>query len=333
MSHQIGEKDLNASHLKSGGLIPQRQPQTVTIRCMAPGGRLTAARLRRIADVAEKYGRGLVHLSVRMSPEILYVPLDQVEEARRELAEVGQLIATCGQRFRVPTACGGCEYNPNGLVETQNLAEKISHRFFGRPAFHKFKVALAGCPIDCTRSREMDLGFQGQVEPAILSEKCTGCTLCVSACQDQALEMKDGLPQREESQCLRCGACIQVCPFGAMTSRTVGYAVYAGGRHGKHPHVAYPVAQLLPEGLVLPFIEAVLDWYQEQGQRGERLGAAIDRVGLKSLLMHLSSQFAEFLLSSRDIGQSRWRKIFYRGVAEAFPDYDLPAGAKEGGRV
>lgn len=314
-----------AAQLKSAGFIPQRQPSTVTVRCLAPGGRLTSARLKKIAEVAEKYGRGLVHLSVRMSPEILYVPLEKIEDVRRELATVGQEIATCGRRFRVPTACGGCEYNPNGLVDTQSLAETINQYFFGQPAFHKFKVALAGCPIDCTRTREMDLGFQGQAEPVLLSERCTGCTLCVAACQDQALTMGgEGFPRREPAQCLGCGTCIQVCPFGAMTSARVGYAVYAGGRHGKHPHVAYPVAQFLPEKLVLPFIQAVLAWYQANGQEGERLGAVIDRVGLKSLLHNLSPDFGEYLLTDEDVQQPRWRKIFYRGVAEHFPDYGHP---------
>src|SRR3972149_3863027 len=93
---------LTAEELKSGGFIPQRQKDLVAVRCRAPGGRLTAAKLRKLADVAEKYGDGTVHLSVRMSPEILYVNMKDINSVVKELGNMWQSpIATCGSRVRV----------------------------------------------------------------------------------------------------------------------------------------------------------------------------------------------------------------------------------------
>ncbi|MCL5046525.1 MAG: 4Fe-4S binding protein [Actinobacteria bacterium] len=312
---------LRPEDLKAGGLIPQKQKKTVTVRCMAPGGRLTSERLRKIADVADKYGHGLVHLSVRQSPEILYIPLDKVEALAGELAEAGQFIASCGKRVRVPSACGGCEYNPNGLVDSQKLAHEVNDRFFGEDQYHKFKIGFSGCPIDCIKARAHDLGFTGQVRPKLVEENCTACELCARACGEGALTMVEGLPVRDLDKCLNCGDCIKACPFDAMVPDQSGLAVYAGGKHGKHPHVAYPVAGLVPVDKVSEVIRAVLDWYKANGQRGERLGITIDRVGIDSLRAALKEVVGDCILQQEDIRKPRWAGLFYKGLVETFPEY------------
>jgi dissimilatory sulfite reductase (desulfoviridin) alpha/beta subunit len=283
---------------------------------------MTAERLERIAAVARKYGNGTVHLSVRMSPEILYVDMADLDAVVRELAEVGQEIASCGKRFRVTTACGGCEYNPNGLTDTQRLAEQATARFFGQETPHKFKTCFSGCPIDCMRAREMDLGFQGMVEPSLVAESCTHCTLCVRACQDDALHMGDeDLPVRDLDRCISCGDCIKACPFDAMVARRVGHAVYVGGKHGKHPHAAYPVARFVPDEQVLGVMETTMAWYREHGEAGERIGATLDRVGIDSYRRALRPVVGGALLESADLRKPKWRRLFYGGLAETFPAY------------
>jgi dissimilatory sulfite reductase (desulfoviridin) alpha/beta subunit len=169
-----------------------------------------------------------------MSPEILHVDLHDLDAVVRELGEVGQEIASCGKRFRVTTACGGCEYNPNGWTDTQRLAIEATERFFGEETPHKFKTCFSGCAIDCMRSRETDLGFQGMVEPELVPEKCTQCGLCVSVCGDDAISVEDdGQPVIHLDRCISCGDCIKVCPFDAMVAKRVGHCVYVGGKHGR----------------------------------------------------------------------------------------------------
>jgi dissimilatory sulfite reductase (desulfoviridin) alpha/beta subunit len=283
---------------------------------------VTSERLERIAQVARKYGNGLVHLSVRQSPEILYIDLADLDAVVRELAEAGQDIASCGKRFRVTTACGGCEYNPNGWVDSQLLAADMTNRFFGQDTPHKFKTSVSGCAIDCMRAREMDLGFQGMVEPELARDKCTSCGLCVRACGDDALHMDDDqFPVRDDDRCISCGDCIKVCPFDAMIPRRVGHAIYVGGKHGRHPHVAYPVAQFVSDDHVPAVIETTLHWYREHGNRGERIGDTLDRVGIDSYRRALKPVVGEDLLAAADIQKPKWRRLFHRGVADAFPPF------------
>ncbi len=315
-----------AEDLKAGGFIPQRQKGKITIRCKAPGGRVTSERLARIAEVARRFGAGMVHLSVRQSPEIPYVDLANLETVVRELAEAGQEIASCGKRFRVSTACGGCEYNPNGWTDTQRLAQEATATFFGQETPHKFKTVFSGCVRDCTKARGADLGFQAMVEPELKPELCTQCTLCVRACDDDALHMsEEGLPVRDLSKCISCGDCIKVCAFEAMVPKRVGHAIYVGGKHGKHPHAAYPIAQFVSDEQVADVIQTTMDWYRAHGLRGERLGETLDRVGLDSYRRALRVVAGEALLTQADLKQPRWRRLFYAGLADAFPIYgELP---------
>jgi len=325
--------EARAEELKAGGFIPQRQKGKITIRCKAPGGRLTSERLERVAGVARKYGRGLVHLSVRQSPEIPYVDLADLDAVVRELAEAGQEIASCGKRFRVATACGGCEYNPNAWTDTQRLALESTARFFGQDTPHKFKTCFAGCVRDCVKSRMTDLGFQGIVEPQLVPENCTHCTLCISVCEDDALRMgDDDLPARDLDRCISCGDCIKVCPFDAMVPKRAGHAVFVGGKHGKHPHAAYPIAEFVTDEQVSAVIETTMEWYRQHGTRGERLGNTLDRVGIDCYRRALHGIIGNALLTAADLEKPKWRRILYRGLVDTFPAYgNLAPGEQSDG--
>ncbi|MBI3945065.1 MAG: 4Fe-4S binding protein [Armatimonadetes bacterium] len=276
---------LNFADLKSGGYIKQTQKDLFTVRLRCPGGRVTTEQMRVASEIAERYGRGTVHLTVRQSIEVPYVHHADFPAVQEMLKGVDWSIATCGPRVRVPTACAGCEYNPNGLGDTQGLCREVDRRFFGTPTgHHKFKISFSGCPIDCFRTREMDLGFQAMVGPRLDEAACNGCTLCVQACEDKALVMQAKLPVRDDSKCNNCGDCIKVCPIDAMLPRQRGWLVRVGGRHGKHPLFAYEVARYVSDEQVFVLIERALAWYRENAEGRERLGAAIQRLGLNRFI-------------------------------------------------
>jgi dissimilatory sulfite reductase (desulfoviridin) alpha/beta subunit len=285
LNREARKLKLDFNQLKSGGFIKQTQKNLFTVRLRCPGGMLRSAQLQKAAHIAEKYGQGQIHLSVRQSVEIPYVHYQHFEAIGQELAEVEWSVASCGPRVRVPTACAGCSYNPNGLMDTQALCAEVDRRYFGTATdHHKFKLSFSGCPIDCFRTRDMDLGFQGMVEPGLDEELCTGCGLCVKGCEDAALTMEGDLPRRDLDRCTYCGDCIKVCPVDAMVAKRRGWLARVGGKHGKHPLFAYEVAQFLSDEQACSLIEKTLEWYRENAQGRERIGAAIARLGLQSYL-------------------------------------------------
>ena len=55
------------STLKKGGFMRQKQKNCFSLRLAVVGGNLTAENLKTIAEVADKYGDGHVHLTSRQS--------------------------------------------------------------------------------------------------------------------------------------------------------------------------------------------------------------------------------------------------------------------------
>ena len=271
--------------LKSGGFIKQTQENLFTVRLRCPAGKLTSKQLRKAAELAEKYGQGEVHTSVRQSIEIPYVHHQYFDVIAAELKEVNWSVASCGPRIRVPTACAGCTYNPNGLMDSQGICLEVDKRYFGTATgHHKFKITFAGCPIDCPRARNADLGFQGMIEPKLVEELCNGDGLCVSSCEEKALTLVNDLPVRDMSKCIYCGDCMKVCPTDAMVEARKGWLVRVGGKHGKHPLLSYEVAQFTSDEGCFSLIEKTMEWYQANGEGRERIGATIGRLGLSRYL-------------------------------------------------
>jgi anaerobic sulfite reductase subunit C len=291
---------IDLKNLKAGGFIKERGKDLFTVRLRVPGGRLSVERLARIAAVAQKYGKGFVHLSVRQSVELININFADFDAVVAELGEDQQKVASCGARVRVPTACGGCEYNPNGLVDTQKSALEVDAKLFGTPTgHHKFKVCFAGCPFDCPKSATNDVGFQGAIWPELTADECITCGLCLKSCSEGALSAgPDGKPVFAEEKCIYCGDCVKVCPTSAWKPVKRGYSVRIGGKWGRNPLVGTLYATFLPEDRAVDFIGAVLAWYQEKAAGGGRvrLGDIILKEGPQALLDHLRPQFAEFLV-------------------------------------
>jgi len=286
---------IDLSNLKAGGFIKQRGKDLFTVRLRVPGGRMKVERLKRIAEVAGKYGGEFVHLSVRQSIELIDINYRYFDDVVAELGEVDQKVASCGARVRVPVACGGCEYNPNGLVDTQKSALEVDEKLFGIPTgHHKFKVAFAGCPFDCPKSATNDIGFQGAILPVLDKSECISCGLCTKSCVPKAIEPgADKKPEFVSNTCIWCGDCLKVCPTNAWKEQKRGYTVRIGGKWGRNPLVGTLFATFLPEEQVVAFIETVLTWYKEKAEaRGRiRLGDVIIAEGVQSLLERLQKEY------------------------------------------
>lgn len=288
---KTGEVDF--STLKSGGFIKQRQKDMFTVRLRCPGGRVPLSRLAKIVEVARKYAGDYVHLSFRQSIELPYVHYRNFKAIVEELAEGEQKVASCGARVRVPTACSGCEYNPNGIMDTQKMAQLVNERFFGQELPHKLKISFSGCPIDCARTNENDVGFQGAVRPEWDEKTCTGCGLCSLACREGAIESdsETGNPLYHPDRCLFCGDCIRACPMDSWREKVKGWMVRAGGRHGRHPIMGSRIAEFISDEDVPAFIGAITEWYRNNGGGYKRT-----RLGV---ILRMPGQWESFLKALR----------------------------------
>lgn len=307
MASDNGKTTIDLGNLKAGGFIKERGKDLFTVRLRVPGGRMTVPRLKKIAEVAEKFGGEFVHLSVRQSIELININFKDFDAVVAELGEGQQKVASCGARVRVPTACGGCEYNPNGLVDTQRSALEVDEKLFGTPTgHHKFKVGFAGCPFDCPKSATNDVGFQGAIWPELNKDECISCGLCAKSCTEGAITMgADGKPEFHQDACIYCGDCVKVCPTEAWKVNKKGYTVRIGGKWGRHPLVGTLFATFLPEDQVVEFIAEVLAWYKEKadGAGRIRIGDVVINEGAESLLNRLRSKFPESVVEGTIVPQ------------------------------
>ena len=119
-------------------------------RIKIPFGALTTAQMDTLAELAEEYSDGVVHITTRQDVQLHYVHIDDTPDLMRRLAAVG--ITTreaCGNTVRNVTACpiaGVCrdetfDVTPYAQASMRFLLGHPDAQDFGR----KFKVAFSGC--------------------------------------------------------------------------------------------------------------------------------------------------------------------------------------------
>jgi sulfite reductase (ferredoxin) len=133
-------------------------------RIKIPYGRLTAAQLDALADMAEEYSDRILHVTTRQDIQLHFVHIEDTPDMMRRLAAAG--ITTreaCGNTVRNVTACpyaGVCQTEsfdvaPYAHALTFFLLGHDDTQNFGR----KFKIAFSGCKDNpCGLANFHDMG-------------------------------------------------------------------------------------------------------------------------------------------------------------------------------
>ena len=265
--------------LKKGGFMRQKQKNNFSLRLACVGGTFTAENLKKIAEVAEKYGDGYVHLTSRQGVEIPFIKLDDIDDVKDDLAKGGCKPGVCGPRVRTVTACQGNAVCPSGNINSYDIAVKLNERYFGRELPHKFKFGVTGCQNNCLKAEENDVGIKGGIKVAWQEEKCIQCGVCVKACREGAITLEDGKISVDSSKCNFCGRCTKACPTDAYDN-THGYIVSFGGIFGNHINKGKTVIPFIEDHeKLLKVCDAAINFFEKNANAGERLKFTIDRVG------------------------------------------------------
>ena len=281
--------------VKGRGFLRNRGTECFSGRLVSVGGAFDPNALRTIAECAEKFGSGKVIFTSRLSAEIVGIPFDKIPEAERFVQEKGLTFGGTGAKVRPITACKGttCVY---GNIDTQALAQTIHDRFYVGMADvklpHKFKIGVGGCPNSCMKPSLNDVGIEGCKKVSFDQEICRGCGKCAVAenCPSKAVTVADGKATVDATKCTKCGVCVGKCPFGAVPKEAESACrIYVGGTWGKKQRMGTLLSGTFTEAEVPDMIEKVMLWFKENGYAKERLGAAIDRIGVDALESALST--------------------------------------------
>ena len=281
--------------VKGRGFLQNRGTECFSGRIVSIGGLFSPHQLRVIADCAEKFGEGKVIFTSRLSAEISGIPFDKIDAAEEFIKECGLSFGGTGAKVRPITACKGttCIY---GNIDTQALAKTIHERFYvgmrDVKLPHKFKIGVGGCPNSCMKPSLNDVGVEGCRVFAFDADKCRGCQKCVVAesCPSKAVSFDNGKAVIDAQKCKKCGVCIGKCPFGAVPKKAESACrIFVGGTWGKSQRMGTLLSGIFSYDEAPDVIEKVMLWYKENGLPKERLGAAIDRLGVEVLEAAISS--------------------------------------------
>jgi sulfite reductase (ferredoxin) len=168
LAGQVPEKVFLEFRLRHG-TYGQRQPNVQMQRIKIPLGVLDERKLEALAEVAEEYADGILHVTTRQDFQIHYVNILDCPDMFRRLAEAG--ITTreaCGNTVRNVTACpqaGVCpdetfDVSPHASAMAYFLLRHPDAQDFGR----KFKIAFSGCAQHhCGLARMHDIGAVARV--------------------------------------------------------------------------------------------------------------------------------------------------------------------------
>jgi nitrite reductase (NADH) large subunit len=120
------------------------------------GGVTTPAQLRRIAEVAEKYGVPMVKLTGGQRIDLLGVPKEKLPQMWADLdMPSGYAYA---KSFRTVKTCVGSDFCRFGVGDSTALGIAIEERYQGIEGPGKMKLAVTGCPRNCAEAYVKDLG-------------------------------------------------------------------------------------------------------------------------------------------------------------------------------
>lgn len=288
----MAEKKIDYAALKKGGFMKQIQKGYGSLRLQVVGGNLTADNIRTVAEVADKYGHGYVHMTSRQGIEIPFIKATEVEEVKAKLLEGGVGAGVCGPRVRTITACQGQEICPSGCIDTYTLAKELDERYFGRELPHKFKFGVTGCQNNCLKAEENDVGIKGGMIVSYKEDACISCGVCVKACRQNALELVDGKIVMDASKCNHCARCVKSCPTDAWEGKS-GYIVSFGGTFG---NFVYKGEELLPiiqdKETLFRVTDAAIDYFQDYAKPSERFRKTLERLGDDELKNRLNKAYA-----------------------------------------
>ena len=269
--------------LKKGGFMKQKQKDHFSLRLSVVGGQVSTEQLVAITEVANKYGHGYIHLTSRQGIEIPYIKLEDIDEVKDALEKGGAKPGVCGPRVRTITACQGSAVCPNGCIETEELAQELNDRYFGKELPHKFKFGITGCQNNCLKAEENDLGVKGGVKIEWVESACISCGVCEKACREGAIQIKDGKVEINQDKCNYCGRRAFSCPTDAYKT-TPGYLISFGGLFGNKINKGEEIVPFVEDKETLFRIcDAALKFFEDNAKPSERFKFTIDRIGRDKL--------------------------------------------------
>lgn len=123
-----------------------------------PGGEITPARLKVIAEVAEDFGL-YTKITGGQRIDLFGARLDQLPDIWQRLIDAGlESGHAYGKAVRTVKSCVGSSWCRYGVQDSVGMAIELELRYRGLRSPHKIKLGVSGCARECAEARSKDIG-------------------------------------------------------------------------------------------------------------------------------------------------------------------------------
>jgi sulfite reductase (ferredoxin) len=134
------------------------------VRIRIPNGILTSHQVRVVADIAQRYARGLADITVRQNFQLHWVKIEDLPDLLTALENAGlTTLGACGDVTRNITGCPLAGVDGEEIFDASPIAIELNRLFVGNADFYnlprKFKISVTGCRQWCTYPEINDVGL------------------------------------------------------------------------------------------------------------------------------------------------------------------------------
>jgi len=141
------------------GVILQRDKQSYAVAPHIPCGVVKPETLRKLADVAEKYGAAALKVTSAARIAIVGLKEEDVDNVWSDLGmKPGAAVGLC---VRSVKACPGTTFCKRGIQDSLGLGLKLDGKYHGMELPAKFKLGVSGCANQCAETCIKDIGLVG----------------------------------------------------------------------------------------------------------------------------------------------------------------------------
>ena len=283
-----------------------------TLRVQPPAGmHYDTDTLRKMCDVWEKYGSGLIAFHGQ-SGDIMFqgCSTENVQPAFDEFNEMGFDLGGAGAGIRTSMSCVGSARCEMSCYDEQRALRHLINNTLDdmhRPSLpYKFKMKFSGCANDCVNAtHRSDFAVLGtwrddikvdQAEVKGYIEKLGRKGVIdqvVAMCPTNAVSLNDDdTVSIDNKSCVRCMHCINVMTKALSPGDDRGITVLVGGKRTLKigdlmGTVVVPFMKLETDedfDKLLEIATGVIDFFAENALDHERTGEMIERIGLVNFL-------------------------------------------------
>ncbi|WP_457648415.1 dissimilatory-type sulfite reductase subunit alpha [Profundibacter sp.] len=304
-----------------GGIIPrysevaEKFPESKefhTLRVMPPPGfHYTTEILRKLCDIWEEHGSGLIALHGQSGDIMLQgCTTENTQAAFDAINELGFDLGGAGPALRTAMSCVGAARCEHSCYDEGKAHRQIINAFLDemhRPSLpYKFKFKFSGCGNDCVNAiHRADFAVIGtwrddikidqekvKEHVANVGRKYTIDTV-VNMCPTRAISLHDDdTLEIDNASCVRCMHCINVMTKALSPGDDKGVSVMIGGKRSLKvgdmmgimikPFVKLETQEDFDD--LEEFAETCIEFFADNALEHERIGETIDRIGLPAFL-------------------------------------------------